>query len=169
MVSMRTYVLFSTCERGVRDMEGETVGVRDPLGVLDGVGDPLGVPEGLGVKVGVLEKEPPAVGVPDSVADRVVVPDGVEDLVVLLVPDCVFVPEGVLLGVKVGDEVLEGDPPAVIEEVWLGVGLGEGCIKPCTYRGPAYCVPALVTEFHTFVGKLPAVVPVQTLVRLSSP
>ena len=131
VVSIRTYVLFSTCARGVRDMEGETVGVRDPLGVLDGVGDPLGVPEGLA--------------------------------------DCVFVPEGVLLGVKVGDEVLEGDPPAVIEEVWLGVGLGEGCIKPCTYRGPAYCVPALVTESHTFVGKLPATVPVRTVVRLSSP
>ena len=65
----------------------------------------------------------------------------------------------------------------VRETVWVGetvvvavaVGLGEGSNKPWTYRGPASCVPALVTESHTFVGKLPATVPVRTVVRLSSP
>ena len=65
----------------------------------------------------------------------------------------------------------------VRETVWVGetvvvavaVGLGEGSNKPWTYRGPAYCVPALVTESHTFAGKKPVVVPVRTLMRFSSP
>jgi hypothetical protein len=105
------------------------------------------------VAVAVLE----AVPVYEPVPDRLDVP--------------VPVPERVAEGVPVRELVgeTEGDLEGVTVAVVVAVGLGEGCNKPCTYRGPAYCVPALVTESHTFVGKLPATVPVRTVVRLSSP
>ena len=99
--------------------------------------------------------------------------------------------EGVLETVAVGEFVLESlpvidevgvtagvpdneEPPDAVGEL-LGVGElvgeseGEGRTTPCTNRGPAYIVPALVTEFQAFVVKTPAAAPVHTLVRERSP
>jgi len=44
-----------------------------------------------------------------------------------------------------------------------------GSVTPITNRGPAYIVPALVTESHALVGNVPAVVPVRTLVSVRMP
>ncbi len=49
------------------------------------------------------------------------------------------------------------------------MGEGVGSVTPITNRGPAYIVPALVTESHTLVGNVPAVVPVRTLVSVRMP
>ena len=60
------------------------------------------------------------------------------------------------------------EPPEGVAEL-LGVGEAEGRTTPCTNSGPAYIVPALVTEFQAFVVKTPAAAPVHTLVRERSP
>ena len=44
-----------------------------------------------------------------------------------------------------------------------------GSVTPITNRGPAYIVPALITEFHAVVGNVPAVVPVRTWVSVRMP
>ena len=72
-------------------------------------------------------------------------------------------------GVNDGVGVPDGDAPGEKEGVPVGVGEGEGSITPATNRGPAYMVPALVTEFHAFVVKLPAVAPVHTFMRVRMP
>ena len=76
---------------------------------------------------------------------------------------------GVADGVNDGVCVPEGEAPREKEGVPVGVGEGEGSTTPCTNKGPAYMVPALVTEFQAFVVKLPAEAPVHTFVRLSTP
>ena len=101
--------------------------------------------------------------------ERVPLPEGVGERV----PDSVALLERVPDGVELGEVVDEGVDVAVppADAVWLlvGVGLGLGTTTPCTYKGPAYTVPALTTESHALVGKEPAVVPVRTRVRLRRP
>ena len=73
--------------------------------------------------------------------------------------------EGVREEEAVKEGVVEGEGVGVGE----GVGEGVGSITPVTNKGPAYMVPALVTEFHAFVVKLPAVAPVHTFMRVRIP
>jgi hypothetical protein len=77
------------------------------------------------------------------------------------VPEPLRVPEGVPEPLRVPVEDAPEDTEAVLE--------GEGSVTPITDRGPAYIVPALVTEFHAVVGNVPAVVPVRTLVSVRMP
>jgi hypothetical protein len=89
----------------------------------------------------------------------------------LVVPELLRVPDGVPEGVYVGDGVedKEDPPDDKAEAVAERVGEGEGSVTPITDRGPAYIVPALVTEFQAVVGNAPAVVPVRTLVSVRMP
>ena len=88
----------------------------------------------------------------------------------------VRVPEEELEGREPGEGVFEGVLVIPVEVALLervpvtdGVGEGVGNITPATYSGPAYIVPALVTEFQAFVVKVPAVAPVHTLTRERMP
>ena len=110
--------------------------------------------------------------------DAVICVDGVERGVPLILKLEVTMREPVreLDGKEPREGVLEGvqETPvevAVVERVLVtdGVGEGVGNITPATYSGPAYIVPALVTEFQAFVVKVPAVAPVHTLVRERMP
>ena len=121
-----------------------------------------------GVPVGVLLTLGGA-GVEEPLLVRVPVGEPEEDRV----PEGVAVIEGVLEtvadGVYVGDGEPEGEAPKDIEGVPDDDGEGVGSITPATNKGPAYMVPALVTEFHAFVVKLPAVAPVHTFMRVRMP
>ena len=132
----------------VRVPEEELEGREPGEGVFEGV---LVIP----VEVALLERVP--VNVPE--AERV--PEGV--------PDEERVTDTVADGVTVEEEVLLDDEPEEPEAVPDGVGEGVGNITPATYSGPAYIVPALVTEFQAFVVKVPAVAPVHTLTRERMP
>ena len=142
----------------------EGVRVGEPLGVLDEVPDE--------VVDGVLEDEEP----PDAVPVWVSLPLGaalVGDPLTVREPlgvlELVRVPDGVPEGVSVGEGVPDDEAPPDAEAVPDGVGEGVGSVTPITNRGPAYIVPALVTESHALVGNVPAVVPVRTLVSVRMP
>ena len=62
-----------------------------------------------------------------------------------------------------------GDAPSDSEGVGEGVAEGVGSATPWTNSGPAYTVPVLETLSHTEVGKVPAAVPVRTLVKARTP
>jgi hypothetical protein len=62
-----------------------------------------------------------------------------------------------------------GDAPSDSEGVGEGVAEGVGSATPCTNSGPAYTVPVLETLSHTEFGKMPAAVPVRTLVKARTP
>ena len=186
VVSISTYVLFGTWGNGPALLDGvpADVDVADgvPLGLEVAVGVPVGLPLGervgltVWVTVEVLESEEPPDAVPDGVSlplkaapvgeplelrEPVGVPDAVPE------PD--RVPDGVPEGVYVGEGVLDDDAPPDKEAVAEGVWEGVGSITPTTYSGAAYIVPALVTEFHAFVVKVPAVAPVHTFVSCRMP
>ena len=128
--------------------------------------------------MGDVDADAVASGVPEveEETERVPVSDGVPDFegVPLDVPDKEGVNEGEVVGV---DPPAVGEPEGVpdFEVVALGdgvtevVGEGEGNSTPITNSGPAYIVPALVTLFHAFVVKVPAVAPVHTLTRERMP
>ena len=172
VVSISTYVELPVCSMGVAEFDGVGRGV--PLTVLEPVAVPLGlfdgVPERVLGGVPVAEEPPDAVPVGVSlplgaapVGDPLTVREPLGVLELVRVPD--GVPEGVRVGEGVPDDEAPPDSDGVAEGVWEGVG----SVTPITNRGPAYIVPALVTESHTPVGNVPAVVPVHTLVSVRMP
>ena len=141
------------------------------MGDRDGVGVTETVPVGVSEPVAPIEGEEELEGGPVvDVGDTVL--DPVHDRLPVGVGLGVRVDVKVAVGVKEGVTVLLRDAPKDIEGVLEGVGLGvwegEGKRIPSTSKGPAYMVPALVTEFHTFEVKLPEV-PVHTFMRVRLP
>ena len=99
----------------------------------------------------------------ETVPLLLLVEEEVADLVLLSVEE--------LVGLEVGVSLSEDPEENVLLCVGEGEGVGDGeaSTMPCTKMGELYTVPALVTEFHTRVGKLPAVVPVRTSLNCSKP
>ena len=162
VVSISTYVELSTCAMGVALFEGVMEEVPLTLNVPEGVPLELLDPVPEEVLVGVSDKEEP----PEAVPDGVSLPLGAAPVGD---PLTVREPLGVAEGVRVPDGVPDDEAPPDSDGVAEGVWEGVGSVTPITNRGPAYIVPALVTESHALVGNVPAVVPVRTLVSVRMP
>ena len=172
VVSISTYVELSTCAMGVALFEGVMEEVPLTLNVPEGVPLELLDPVPEEVLVGVSDKEEPPEAVPDGVSLPLGAAPVGDPLTVrepLGVAEGVRVPDGVPEGVYVVDGVPDDEAPPDSDGVAEGVWEGVGSVTPITNRGPAYIVPALVTESHALVGNVPAVVPVRTLVSVRMP